>query len=73
MGVISDFVNHIFSYQALLSLAYYASESEITTCIKIDKPLVVYRFSGNGMKLRFKRLAYGKTLTFSGQKYDFRK
>ena len=26
------------------------SESEITPCIKIDKPLVVYRFCGNGMK-----------------------
>ena len=27
-----------------------ASESEITPCIKIDKPLVVNRFSGNVMK-----------------------
>ena len=27
-----------------------ASGSEITPCIKIDKPLVVYRFSGNVMK-----------------------
>ena len=26
-----------------------ASESEITPCNKIDKPLVVYRFSGNIM------------------------
>ena len=26
------------------------SESEITPCIKIDKRLVVYRFSGNVMK-----------------------
>ena len=26
-----------------------ASESEIRLCIKIDKPLVVYRFSGNVM------------------------
>ena len=26
-----------------------ASESEITTCNKIDKPLVVYRFTGNVM------------------------
>ena len=26
-----------------------ASESDITTCIKIDKPLVVYRFIGNVM------------------------
>ena len=27
-----------------------ASGSEITPCIKIDKPLVVYRFSGNIIK-----------------------
>ena len=27
-----------------------ASESEIKPCIKIDKPQVVYRFSGNVMK-----------------------
>ena len=27
-----------------------ASEREITPCIKVDKPLVVYRFSGNVMK-----------------------
>ena len=26
-----------------------ASGSEITPCIKIDKPLVIYRFSGNVM------------------------
>ena len=26
-----------------------ASESEIKTCNKIDKPLVVYRFTGNVM------------------------
>ena len=26
-----------------------ASESEITPCNKIDKPLVVYRFTGNVM------------------------
>ena len=26
-----------------------ASGSEITPCIKIDKPLVVHRFMGNGM------------------------
>ena len=31
-----------------LYLSYdMASENEITPCIKIDKPLVVYRFSGN--------------------------
>ena len=27
-----------------------ASESDITPCIKINKPLVVYRFMGNVMK-----------------------
>ena len=27
----------------------FASESEITPCNKIDKPLVVYRFTGNVM------------------------
>ena len=41
----------IFNY---LSLSYdVASESEITPFIKIDKPLVVYRFGGNVMKIRF--------------------
>ena len=39
---------------------------------KIDKPIVVYRFSGNVMKLRFKRHAYGKILTFFTPKYDFK-
>ena len=34
-----------------LFLSYdIASECEIIPCIKIDKPLVVYRFSGNTMK-----------------------
>ena len=34
----------------LLVLSYdVASESEITPCNKIDKPLVVYRFTGNVM------------------------
>ena len=46
-----------------------ASGREITPCIKINKPLVVNRFSGSVMKLRFKRHAYqyGRTLTFSRQ------
>ena len=39
-------VNNIKTY--LLSHDV-ASESEITLCNKIDKPLVVYRFSGNVM------------------------
>ena len=34
-----------------LVLSYdVASGSETTPCIKIDKPLAVYRFSGNVMK-----------------------
>ena len=34
-----------------LYLSYdVASRSEIMPCIKIDKPLVVYRFSGSLMK-----------------------
>ena len=44
------------------SLSYdIASGSEITPCIKIEKPLVVYRFSENVMKRRFSR-----------QKFDFK-
>ena len=36
--------------EVLSSLSYdVASESEITSCIKINKPLVVYRFMGNVM------------------------
>ena len=41
------------------------SGSEITHCIEINKQLVVCRFSGNVMKLRFLCHAYGKFLTFS--------
>ena len=36
----------------LKDLYHMTSGSEITPCIKIDKPLVVYRFSSNVMKLR---------------------
>ena len=47
----------VANIQSLLPIAFYnngvASESEITSCIKIDKPLVVYGFSGNVMKWRF--------------------
>ena len=38
----------IWFFKALLSYDV-ASESEITPCNKIDKPLVVYRFTGNVM------------------------
>ena len=44
----------------------------LTPSKKIDKPLVVYRFSGNVMKWRFLCHTYGNTLTFSPQKYDFK-
>ena len=39
-------------YCCLFSIVYHydvASGSEITPCNKIDKPLVVYRFTGNAM------------------------
>ena len=39
----SNFLKADLSYDS-------ASESEIVPGIKIDKPLVVYRFSGNFMK-----------------------
>ena len=36
--------------RTVYTLSYdVASESEITPCNKIDKPLVVYRFTGNVM------------------------
>ena len=42
-------------YKSVLFLLSYdvASECELMLCIKIDKPLVVYRFSQNVMKWRF--------------------
>ena len=41
---------HLLFYIVLLLLSYdVASGSEITPCNKIDKPLVVYRFTGNVM------------------------
>ena len=36
---------NLFKYYKILSYDV-APESEITLCIKIDQPLVVYRFSG---------------------------
>ena len=42
-----------YKHQAFAEIEYshlsydVASESEITSCNKIDKPLVVYRFMGN--------------------------
>ena len=44
----SNCLNMIFGAQNIFSYDV-ASGSEITPCIKIDKPLVVYRFSGNVM------------------------
>ena len=44
------FVRDVLSYIHKVHLSYdIASGSGITSCIKIDKPLVVYRFSGNIM------------------------
>ena len=41
---------HLLFYIVLLLLSYdVASGSEITPCNKIDKPLVVYRFTRNVM------------------------
>ena len=43
------------AHEILVFIILYdvASESEITPCVKINKALVVYRFSGNIMKLCF--------------------
>ena len=44
-------VKYLSKGRILMSLSYdVASGSEITPCNKIDKPLVVYRFTGNVMK-----------------------
>ena len=45
-----------------------ASESEITPCNKIDKPLVVYRFTGNVMTSITKLRHNDKIITFLRQK-----
>ena len=44
-------VQKTLSEKSFTKLYHYdvASESEITPCNKIDKPLVVYRFTGNVM------------------------
>ena len=50
--VICAYGRDVFYIRALLKLLlsfYLASWSEITSCNKIDKTLVVYRFSGNVM------------------------
>ena len=45
---------YLFLDILFINLSYdVASGSDITPCIKICKPLVVYRFSGNTMKLLF--------------------
>ena len=46
----SIIMNHVISelcYKGTILQMKYRSGSEITPCNKIDKPLVVYRFSGN--------------------------
>ena len=49
-----------------------ASGSEITQCNKIDKPLVVYRFTGNIMTPITTLRHNDKIITFLRQKYDFK-
>ena len=44
------------------------SGSEIMSCIKIDRPLVVYRFSGTLLTPHI----YGNTLLFLHQKMRFK-
>ena len=45
-----------------------ASESEITPCNKINKPLVVYRFTGNVMTTITTCIHNDKRITFLRQK-----
>ena len=65
--------NHIFKSNEQQNkkkkdLSYdVASGSEIKTSTKIEKTLAVYTFSANVMKWRFKRYAYGKTLTLAAK------
>ena len=49
-----------------------ASGSEITPCDKIDKPLVVYRFTGNVMTSITTSVHNDKIMTFLRQKSDFK-
>ena len=50
MNIIKNESAFPVTYKKNVFLSYdVASESEITPCIKIDKPLVVYRFTGNVM------------------------
>ena len=45
------YFNNLVVAFCIVFLSYdFASGKEITPCNKIDKPLVVYRFSGNVMK-----------------------
>ena len=41
--------SHVAAHMKEMYINDVASVSEITPCNKIDKPLVVYRFSGNVM------------------------
>ena len=49
-----------------------ASESDITPCIKIDKPLVVYPFTGNEMKFIITLHKIRENLNCSHQKCNFK-
>ena len=49
-----------------------ASESKIPPCIKIDKPLVVYRFSGNVIKMTLLMPRIWQNPNIFTQKYNFK-
>ena len=56
-----------------MTLSYeVASWSEVKPCNKIDKPLVVYRFSGNVMTSITRWVHNDKIITFLPQKLDFK-
>ena len=57
----------IVTHNLYMALSHnFASRSDITLCNKINKPLVVCRFSGNVMAC----IRDGKILTCSRQKCD---
>ena len=73
-NLISNFWIKLFLVALLMAYLSYdvASGSEITPCNKIDKPLVVYRFTGNFMTSIYRCAHNDKILTFLRQKWDFK-
>ena len=58
-----------YMYTVIAYLSYDVTfGSEITPCNKMDKPLVVYRFTGNVMKSITTLDHNDKIITFLGQK-----